>query len=97
MLGETDVLYVPRVQKERFADEKELEKVKDVYRVVHAALPPAKEDVIVMHPLPRLNGKLRFFRIDPIVLQVQKSVPRSTLTFDSRRAVPFVRCVMDLT
>jgi len=57
VLGETDVLYVTRVQKERFADEKEWEQVKDVYRVDHAVLSRAKEDMIVMHPLPRLNGK----------------------------------------
>jgi len=66
VLEETDVLYVTRVQKERFADEKEWEKVKDVYRVDHAVLSRAKEDVIVMHPLPRLNGErtwLRFFRL----------------------------------
>jgi len=55
VLGETDVLYVTRVQKERFADEKEWEQVKDVYRVDHAVLSRAKEDVIVMHPLPRVN------------------------------------------
>ena len=57
VLQETDVLYVTRVQKERFADEKEWEQVKDVYRVDHAVLSRAKEDMIVMHPLPRLNGK----------------------------------------
>ncbi|KAI0300690.1 carbamoyl-phosphate synth [Multifurca ochricompacta] len=61
VLGETDVLYVTRVQKERFADEKEWEQVKDVYRVDHAALSRAKEDMIVMHPLPRVN------EIDPEV------------------------------
>ena len=57
VLAETDVLYVTRVQRERFADEKDWERVKDVYRVDHAVLSRAKEDVIVMHPLPRLNGK----------------------------------------
>ena len=57
VLGETDVLYVTRVQRERFADEREWERVKDVYRVDHAVLSRAKEDMIVMHPLPRINGK----------------------------------------
>jgi len=59
VLEETDVLYVTRVQKERFADEKEWEQGKDVYRVDHAVLSRAKEDVIVMHPLPRVNGRRR--------------------------------------
>ncbi|KAH9984927.1 carbamoyl-phosphate synth [Russula vinacea] len=61
VLGDTDVLYVTRVQKERFEDEKEWEQVKDVYRVDHAVLSRAKEDMIVMHPLPRVN------EIDPEV------------------------------
>jgi carbamoyl-phosphate synthase/aspartate carbamoyltransferase len=56
VLGETDVLYVTRVQRERFTDEREWERVKDAYHVDHAVLSRAKEDVIVMHPLPRLNG-----------------------------------------
>lgn len=56
VLSETDVLYVTRVQKERFASEAEWLSVKDAYRVDHALLARAKEDMIVMHPLPRVNG-----------------------------------------
>jgi len=55
VLAETDVLYVTRVQKERFDSETEWQKVKDSYRVDHAVLARAKEEMIVMHPLPRLN------------------------------------------
>ncbi|KAG5636336.1 hypothetical protein H0H81_008387 [Sphagnurus paluster] len=61
VLADTDVLYVTRVQKERFASETEWLQVKDAYRVDHAALSRAKEDMIVMHPLPRVN------EIDPEV------------------------------
>lgn len=57
VLPETDVLYVTRIQKERLTDESEWQKVKDSYRVDHALLSRAKEDMIVMHPLPRVNGK----------------------------------------
>ncbi|KAG8893035.1 hypothetical protein FRB99_002233, partial [Tulasnella sp. 403] len=53
VLAETDVLYVTRVQKERFESEKEWESVKDAYVVNHAVMARAKEDMIVMHPLPR--------------------------------------------
>ena len=60
VLADTDVLYVTRVQKERFASEAEWQQVKDVYRVDHAVLSRAKEDMIVMHPLPRVNGKFLF-------------------------------------
>jgi len=61
VLADTDVLYVTRVQKERFANETEWLQVKDAYRVDHAVLSRAKEDMIVMHPLPRVN------EIDPEV------------------------------
>ncbi|KAG2002539.1 aspartate carbamoyltransferase [Coprinopsis cinerea AmutBmut pab1-1] len=61
VLSDTDVLYVTRVQKERFESETEWLQVKDAYRVDHAVLSRAKEDMIVMHPLPRVN------EIDPEV------------------------------
>jgi carbamoyl-phosphate synthase/aspartate carbamoyltransferase len=61
VLADTDVLYVTRVQKERFASEEEWERVKGSYVVDHAVLARAKADMIVMHPLPRLNGKLLDF------------------------------------
>jgi carbamoyl-phosphate synthase/aspartate carbamoyltransferase len=56
VLADTDVLYVTRVQKERFENEQEWTHIKDAYRVDHAVLSRAKEDMIVMHPLPRVNG-----------------------------------------
>lgn len=56
VLADTDVLYVTRVQKERFTSDEEWQQVKDAYRVDHAVLSRAKEDMIVMHPLPRVNG-----------------------------------------
>jgi carbamoyl-phosphate synthase / aspartate carbamoyltransferase len=58
VLADTDVLYVTRVQKERFESESEWQNVKDAYRVDHAMLSRAKEEMIVMHPLPRINGSL---------------------------------------
>ncbi|KAH8109140.1 carbamoyl-phosphate synth [Phellopilus nigrolimitatus] len=61
VLADTDVLYVTRVQKERFESEEDWIRVKDVYRIDHSVLSRAKEDMIVMHPLPRVN------EIDPEV------------------------------
>ncbi|KAJ7904980.1 hypothetical protein B0H13DRAFT_2024205 [Mycena leptocephala] len=61
VLADTDVLYVTRIQKERFDSETEWNQVKDAYRIDHALLSRAKEDMIVMHPLPRIN------EIDPEV------------------------------
>jgi aspartate carbamoyltransferase catalytic subunit len=50
---EADVLYVTRIQKERFADEAEYAQVAGSYRVDNATLMGAKPRLIVMHPLPR--------------------------------------------
>ncbi|HXQ49240.1 MAG TPA: aspartate carbamoyltransferase [Thermoplasmata archaeon] len=50
---EADVLYVTRIQRERFADEAEYAKVAGSYRVDSALLSGAKPRLIVMHPLPR--------------------------------------------
>ncbi|KIY44719.1 carbamoyl-phosphate synth [Fistulina hepatica ATCC 64428] len=61
VLSDTDVLYVTRIQKERFTSDAEWQLVKDAYRVDHSVLSRAKEDMIVMHPLPRVN------EIDPEV------------------------------
>ena len=49
----TDVLYVTRVQRERFESDSEYQNVKNAYRVTPELLSFAKEKMIVMHPLPR--------------------------------------------
>jgi aspartate carbamoyltransferase catalytic subunit len=50
-----DVLYVTRIQKERFPDPAEYLKVKGCYRVDLQSLSEVKKDLIVMHPLPRVD------------------------------------------
>jgi aspartate carbamoyltransferase catalytic subunit len=50
---DADVLYVTRIQKERFADEAEYAKVAGSYRIDNGVLDGAKSRLIVMHPLPR--------------------------------------------
>jgi aspartate carbamoyltransferase catalytic subunit len=54
-LPETDVLYVTRVQKERFEDQSEYESVRHAYVITADILAQAKERMIVMHPLPRVG------------------------------------------
>jgi aspartate carbamoyltransferase len=54
-LPETDVLYVTRVQKERFDDQSEYETVRNAFVIVPETLKSAKERMIVMHPLPRVG------------------------------------------
>jgi aspartate carbamoyltransferase catalytic subunit len=50
-----DVLYATRIQKERFPDPLEYEKVKDAYVLDRSLLKNAKKNIKVMHPLPRVN------------------------------------------
>jgi aspartate carbamoyltransferase catalytic subunit len=55
VLPQTDVLYVTRVQKERFTDLQQYEEVKDAYVITPRTLQKAKTKMIVMHPLPRVG------------------------------------------
>ena len=52
---ELDVLYVTRIQKERFPDPLEYEKFKGVYRIDEAFLRNVKKELKIMHPLPRID------------------------------------------
>ena len=54
-IDELDVLYVTRIQKERFPDEEEYLKVKGSYVVGMDLLKQMKDDSIILHPLPRLD------------------------------------------
>lgn len=54
-IDELDVLYVTRIQKERFPDEEEYLKVKGSYVVGLDLLKQMKDDAIVLHPLPRID------------------------------------------
>jgi aspartate carbamoyltransferase len=64
-LPETDVLYVTRVQKERFTDEAVYESVKGAYVIEPKVMKAAKERMIVMHPLPRVGEISSDFDDDP--------------------------------
>ena len=65
ILPKTDVLYVTRVQKERFEDPADYEKVKSAYVIDPAIMKAAKQDMIVMHPLPRVTEISMDFDDDP--------------------------------
>ena len=54
-IPEVDVVYMTRIQKERFPDEDEYTKVAGTYRLCAADLAGAKGDMIIMHPLPRVE------------------------------------------
>lgn len=55
VIRDADVLYVTRIQKERFPDPQEYEKVAGSYRIDAPLLRDAKRDLIIMHPLPRVT------------------------------------------
>jgi len=61
VIGDIDVLYVTRIQKERFPDPAEYLKVAGSYRVTEELLKKARDNLIIMHPLPRID------EIDPAV------------------------------
>lgn len=54
-MGELDVLYMTRVQKERFFNEEDYVRLKDFYILTKEKMELAMDDMIVLHPLPRVN------------------------------------------
>ncbi|MDI6902565.1 MAG: aspartate carbamoyltransferase [Methanocellales archaeon] len=55
VVADADVLYVTRIQKERFPDPSEYQKVAGSYRISTESLKNCKDDMIIMHPLPRVD------------------------------------------
>ncbi|MCF6359122.1 MAG: aspartate carbamoyltransferase, partial [Draconibacterium sp.] len=55
IISEADIIYMTRVQKERFSDPIEYEKVKNVYILRNSMLDNTKPNVKILHPLPRVN------------------------------------------
>lgn len=65
VMPELDILYMTRVQKERFLDEEEFDRVKDSFVLTLEKLSAAKQDMAVLHPLPRVNEILPEVDDDP--------------------------------
>ena len=65
VMPELDILYMTRVQKERFLDEEEFDRVKNSFVLNPEKLKTAKEDMIILHPLPRVNEITRAVDNDP--------------------------------
>lgn len=63
ILKNIDVMYVTRIQKERFTSKKEYEKLKDIYKINNQTLKLLNSKAIIMHPLPRVG------EIDPEIDQ----------------------------
>lgn len=54
-IPELDILYMTRIQQERFEDKDEYERLKDAYILTAEKMQAAKKDACIMHPLPRVN------------------------------------------
>ncbi|MCM1050640.1 MAG: aspartate carbamoyltransferase [Paenibacillus sp.] len=55
VINTSDIIYMTRVQRERFADIMEYERVKDLYNLNNAMLTDARDNLRILHPLPRVN------------------------------------------
>lgn len=83
VLQNTDVLYVTRVQKERFTDQAEYERLKHQYIITLKVMAQADSEMIVMHPLPRVG------EIDP-----QIDADSRAVYFDQAENGMFVRMAL---
>jgi aspartate carbamoyltransferase catalytic subunit len=85
VLDSLDVLYVTRIQRERFPDENEYRKVAGEYRIDAALLEDAREDLTVMHPLPR---------VDEIAADVDDT-PHATYFEQAHNGIPVRMALLD--
>ncbi len=86
-IKDTDVLYVTRIQRERFPDAEEYNRVVGTYTIDNKLLQNAKQDLIVMHPLPRVT------EINP---EVDKS-PHALYFKEAFNGVPVRMALLSLT
>jgi aspartate carbamoyltransferase catalytic subunit len=85
-MGDLDILYMTRIQKERFPTVKEYEKCKSYYILTKEKMKYAKEDTIIMHPLPRVD-------------EIHESVDsdKRAVYFDQARAGMYIRMALILS
>jgi aspartate carbamoyltransferase catalytic subunit len=86
VLPELDVLYVTRIQRERFPDENEYRQVAGEYRIDAETLEAARDDLVVMHPLPR---------VDEIAPEVD-ATPHANYFEQAHNGVPVRMALLDL-
>ncbi|MCX6706693.1 MAG: aspartate carbamoyltransferase [Candidatus Woesearchaeota archaeon] len=86
VIDEVDIFYSTRIQKERFPDHAEYEKVKDVYILTKEMLNKVKKNMRIMHPLPRVNE---------ITLSVD-STPHAYYFQQSANGIPVRQAVLSL-
>ena len=73
VIADADILYMTRVQRERFTDLMEYERVKDVYILRANMLKKAKSNMKILHPLPRVNEIAYDVDADPHAYYIQQA------------------------
>ena len=73
VIGKLDVLYMTRVQRERFFNEEDYIRLKDSYILDMDKMALAREDMVVLHPLPRVNEIAAAVDNDPRALYFQQA------------------------
>lgn len=73
VISEADIIYMTRVQKERFSDLMEYERVKDVYILRRDMLSKARDNMKILHPLPRVNEIAYDVDDDPHAYYIQQA------------------------
>ena len=73
VIADADILYMTRVQKERFSDLMEYERVKNVYILKRSMLKSAKDNMKILHPLPRVNEIAYDVDDDPHAYYIQQA------------------------
>jgi len=72
-MPELDILYMTRVQRERFRDAAEYRRLKDVYILTRKMLEHAKPDMLIMHPLPRYGEIAQDVDHDPRAIYFEQA------------------------
>ncbi len=73
VISDADIVYMTRVQKERFSDLMEYERVKNVYILKAGMLGKARENMKILHPLPRVNEIAYDVDADPHAYYIQQA------------------------
>ena len=73
VIADADIIYMTRVQKERFSDLMEYERVKNVYILNRAMLGKSKDNMKILHPLPRVNEIAYDVDNDPHAYYIQQA------------------------
>ncbi|HSW96550.1 MAG TPA: aspartate carbamoyltransferase [Candidatus Saccharimonadales bacterium] len=79
-IGEFDVMYTNRIQKERFDDPAEYEKIKDVFVTTPKLIAEAKSTMIILNPLPRVGEISPLVDTDPRALYIKEQMQNALYT-----------------